>query len=56
MSEWSRYIQTVVDQIDCCIKAEDDEKVTLSTLSKKLGYSKYYTSRMFHNISGMLLG
>lgn len=55
MSEWSRYIQTVVDQIDCCIKTEDDEKVTLSTLSKKLGYSEYYTSRMFHNISGMTL-
>lgn len=55
MSEWSRYIQTVVDQIDCCIKTEDDEKVTLSTLSRKLGYSEYYTSRMFHNISGMTL-
>lgn len=55
MSEWSRYIQTAVDQIDCCIKTEDDEKVTLSTLSRKLGYSEYYTSRMFHNISGMTL-
>lgn len=55
MPQWSRYIQTVVDQIDSCIKAEDDENMTLSALSKKLGYSEYYTSRMFCSISGMTL-
>lgn len=55
MPQWSRYIQTVVDQIDSCIKAEDDENMTLSALSKKLGYSQYYTSRMFCRISGMPL-
>lgn len=55
MSEWRRYIQTIVEQIDCCIHAEDDEKMTLAALSGKLGYSEYYTSRMFSNISGMRL-
>lgn len=55
MPQWSRYIQTIVDQIDSCIKAEDDESMTLSALSKKLGYSQYYTSRMFCSISGMTL-
>lgn len=55
MSEWSRYIQAIVDQIDCCIKTEDDEKMTLTALSERLGYSEYYTSRMFRDISGMTL-
>lgn len=55
MSEWSRYIQEIVDQIDCCIKTENDENMTLSALSEKVGYSEYYTSRMFCDISGMTL-
>lgn len=53
MPEWSKYIQTIVAQIDCCIKTQEDENMTLSALSKKLGYSEYYTSRMFCNILGM---
>lgn len=55
MSEWNKYIQIVVDQIDRCIKTEADEEMTLSALSKKLGYSECYTSRMFNSISGMTL-
>ena len=55
MSQWNRYIQTVVDQIDTCIKTEDDEQMTLRALSQKLGYSDFYTSRMFCSISGMTL-
>lgn len=55
MSEWSRYVQLAVDQIDSCIKAEEDEKITLSALSRRLGYSEYYTSRKFSEISGMTL-
>ena len=55
MSEWSRYVQLAVDQIDSCIKAEEDEKLTLSALSRRLGYSEYYTSRKFSEISGMKL-
>lgn len=44
MPEWSKYIQTIVAQIDCCIKIEDGEDMTLSALSKKLEYSEYYIS------------
>lgn len=55
MSEWSRNIQTIVDQIDDFIKTENDESMTLSALSEQLGYSEYYTSRMFCRISGMTL-
>lgn len=55
MSDWNKYIQAIVDQIDVCIKNEDDEALTLSSLSNKLGYSEYYTSRKFSKISGMTL-
>ena len=55
MSEWSRNIQTIVDRIDDFIKTENDESMTLSALSEQLGYSEYYTSRMFCRISGMTL-
>lgn len=55
MSEWNRFIQAIVAQIDYGIKAEEDEKLTLSALANKLGYSEYYTSRKFSDISGMTL-
>lgn len=55
MAKWSEYVQTVIDQIDACIKNEEDEALTLSELSRRLGYSDYYTSRKFREISGMTL-
>lgn len=55
MSEWSKYIQTIVDRIDECIKNEKDDALTLSALAEKLGYSEYYSSRKFREISGMTL-
>ena len=55
MSEWSRYVQLIVKQIDSCILAGEDEKLTLIALSETLGYSEYYTSRKFSEISGMTL-
>lgn len=39
MSKWSEYVQTVIDQIDACIKNEEDEALTLSELSRRLGDS-----------------
>ncbi len=39
MSEWYRLVQTIVEEVDECIKNRDDETLTLSDLSKKLGYS-----------------
>ena len=53
MYEWHRQIQTVVDEIDQCIKHRDDEALTLRFLSRKLGYSKFHTTRKFKEISGM---
>jgi len=53
MHEWHRQIQKIIDQIDVCIKNHSDEALTLQFLSQKLGYSEYYTSRKFREISGM---
>lgn len=53
MGEWHRLVQTIVEEIDECIQRHDDETVTLSILSNKLGYSEYYISNKFREISGM---
>lgn len=53
MREWHRQIQNIINQIDVCIKNHSDEELTLQLLSQKLGYSEYYTSRKFREISGM---
>ena len=53
MYEWQRQIQRIVDEIDDCIKRHDDEALTLRALSRTLGYSEFYTTRKFKEISGM---
>lgn len=53
MYEWRKQIQILVDEIDSCIKNYQDDALTLRTLSQKLGYSEYYTTRKFKEISGM---
>ena len=53
MSEWYSLVQTIVEEIDECIKKCNDETLTLSSLSQKLGYSECYISRKFIEISGM---
>ena len=53
MYEWQKQIQTIVDEIDRCIKNHNDEALTLRFLSRKLGYSEFYTTRKFKEISGM---
>lgn len=55
MYEWHKQIQVVVKEIDDCIKNKNDENLTLSFLAKKLGYSEFYVSRKFKEISGMNL-
>ena len=55
MYEWRKLIQTVVDEIDRCIQAHDDEALTLRALSERLGYSEFYTTRKFSEIAGMPL-
>ena len=53
MYEWQRQIQTVVDEMDRCIKNYDDEALTLHALCSKLGYSEFYATRKFREIMGM---
>lgn len=53
MSDWQKSIQSVVVKIDDSIKKQNDEALTLSNLSRSLGYSEYYLSRKFREISGM---
>ncbi len=55
MEQWYKAVQHIIDEIDLCIKSKSDEVLTLRTLSKKLGYSEFYFSRMFRTISGMKL-
>ena len=53
MYEWQKQIQIFVDEIDKCIKNYNDEALTLSFLSRSLGYSEFYATRKFKEISGM---
>ena len=53
MDEWYSMVQTIADEVDKWIKNRNDEILTLSDLSKKLGYSECYISRKFMEISGM---
>lgn len=53
MYEWQRQIQIIVDEIDRCIKNCNDDALTLRFLSRQLGYSEFYTTRKFKEISGM---
>ena len=55
MCKWHKSIQNIVLQIDKCIKSQNDEALTLANLSEFLGYSEYYVSRKFKEISGMQL-
>lgn len=53
MYEWQKQIQIIVDEIDRCIQNYNDEALTLRFLSRRLGYSEFYTTRKFKEISGM---
>ncbi|MCH5271042.1 MAG: helix-turn-helix transcriptional regulator [Lachnospiraceae bacterium] len=53
MGEWERLVQIIVEEIDECINERNDEALTLSALARKLGYSEFYISRKFKEISGM---
>lgn len=53
MYPWHQQIQTIIDEIDRCIKQQNDEEVTLYSLACELGYSEFYLSRKFRKISGM---
>ena len=54
MYKWHKQIQIIIDEIDECISHNRNEALTLKLLSRKLGYSEFYTTRKFKEISGML--
>ncbi len=53
MNQWYKSIQEIIDIIDECIKQDNNEDLTLEHLARTLGYSEYYISRKFREISGM---
>lgn len=53
MNEWYRSIQNIIDIIDESIKQKNDEEMSLAFLARRLGYSEFYVSRKFREISGM---
>ncbi|MBQ7774918.1 MAG: helix-turn-helix transcriptional regulator [Lachnospiraceae bacterium] len=53
MYEWQRQVQSIIDEIDVCIKNHEDEAISLKCLADILGYSEFYVSRKFKEISGM---
>lgn len=53
MYEWQRQVQIMVDEIDRCIQSRKDEALTLRSLSGRMGYSEFYVTRKFREISGM---
>lgn len=53
MCEWHRQIQMMIDEIDANIRLRHDDALTLCTLADSLGYSEFYVSRKFREISGM---
>lgn len=53
MYEWKYQIQKIIDEIDFCIKNQDDEALSLKYLSNQYGYSEFHFSRRFKEISGM---
>lgn len=53
MDEWQKQIQVLILEIDDCIRRKEDEALTLTALSEKLGFSEFYVSRKFREVSGM---
>lgn len=53
MYGWHWQIQMIIDEIDRCIKECSDDELSLRCLSDKLGYSEFYISRKFREMSGM---
>jgi AraC-like DNA-binding protein len=56
MYEWHKLIQIAVEEIDKRIESHAEDALTLQSLSKRLGYSEFHTTRRFKEISGILLG
>lgn len=55
MSTWHRQIQQMIDEIDQWIRSGQDEEISLRNIAQRMGYSEFYLSKKFREISGMQL-
>ena len=53
--EWHKQVQKIVDEIDLCIIRGDDDGLTLREIARKNGYSEFYMTRKFKELSGVSL-
>ncbi len=53
MSTWYRQIQQMIDEIDQWIRSGQDEEISLRNIAQRMGYSEFYLSKKFREISGM---
>ena len=53
MYKWNKLIQIVIDEIDKSIKDHKNEELTLNSISNKLGYSEFYLTNKFNEISSI---
>jgi AraC family transcriptional regulator len=51
--EWHKTIQVMVDIIEKQLYYNFDEEITLTSLAKKLGYSKFHITKRFKSLTGM---
>lgn len=52
MFEWHKNVQVMINVIEEEIRRGMDEELTLDSLAKKLGYSKYHMTKRFKNLTG----
>lgn len=53
MFEWHKTVQAMVNIIEEQILREFDEDITLTSLSKRMGYSKYHMTKQFKSYMGL---
>ena len=53
MNTWHGQVQLMAAVIDEGIRRQEDDRLTLSRLADRLGYSAYHLSRRFREIAGM---
>lgn len=53
MTQWYRFIQNSITEIDRCIRQKQDERMTLEKIAEQAGYSVFWFSRKFREIAGI---
>ena len=53
MTQWYRFVQDSITEIDRCIRQKQDERMTLEKIAGQAGYSVFWFSRKFREIAGI---